>query len=127
MLVADTHKVVADTYTVVADTKSATAGTQTVVVDAHTMVVDIRRSVLTGRKVNLVRITRYAQLDKGEKADVIHHFRTALSNTSPFNWHDVISAIDHDLAGLFLNEGEWSEAIAHIDQALPYAVDGPTG
>ena len=61
---------------------------------------------------------------KGEKAKAIHHFKTALSIASTFNWQDVLFSNNHDLADLFLSEGEFEEATAHIDQALPYATDG---
>jgi tetratricopeptide (TPR) repeat protein len=60
---------------------------------------------------------------KGEKEKAVHHFKTALGIASPFNWHDVLFTNHHDLANVFIDEGEFDEASAHINQAKPHAVD----
>jgi tetratricopeptide (TPR) repeat protein len=60
---------------------------------------------------------------KGETEKVVHHFKTALEIASPFDWHDVLFVSHHKLAEVFLEEGKFSEAIAHIKQAKSYAVD----
>jgi tetratricopeptide (TPR) repeat protein len=60
---------------------------------------------------------------KGEKEEVVRHFKTALRIVPPFNWHDVLFPIHYNMAEAFLDEDEFDEAIAHIEQAKPFAVD----
>jgi hypothetical protein len=60
---------------------------------------------------------------KGEKEKAVHHFKTALGIASPFNWHDVLFWNNLDLAQVFLDEGEFDEASAHIEQAKTHAID----
>jgi tetratricopeptide (TPR) repeat protein len=60
---------------------------------------------------------------KGEKEKAVHHFKTALRIASPFNWHDILFWNHHDLAKLFLKEGEFDEASAHIKQAMTHVVN----
>jgi tetratricopeptide (TPR) repeat protein len=74
---------------------------------------------------NLHRVLGLILGSKGEKEKAVHHFESALGIASPFNWHDVLFSNHDDLAGLFLKEGEFDEAIAHIEQAKPHAVDNP--
>ena len=59
---------------------------------------------------------------KGDKTKAIHHFETALQIASPFNWHSRLFWIHFGLAGLFLDEGEFDKASAHVEQAKPNAV-----
>ena len=62
---------------------------------------------------------------KGEKEKSIHHFETALTTASSFGWTTQLSWIHHNLAVLFLDEGDFDKAHAHIEQARSYAVDHP--
>ena len=54
---------------------------------------------------------------KGEREKAIHHFETAVSIASPFNWHNIIFWNHHSLALLFLFEGGFNDAQASIDRA----------
>ena len=58
---------------------------------------------------------------KGEKQKAIHHFQTAIGITSPFQFHGQLFWIHFGLAELFLKEGEFDEADAHVEQAKPHA------
>jgi tetratricopeptide (TPR) repeat protein len=60
---------------------------------------------------------------KGEKTKAIHHFETAIRIGSPFNWHDTLFWIHHDLALLFREKGEFDDANSHIESAKSYAVN----
>ena len=60
---------------------------------------------------------------KGKKEKAIHHSKTALEIASPFDWHDQLFWIHHDLALLFLDEGKFGDANAHIEKAKSHAVD----
>jgi tetratricopeptide (TPR) repeat protein len=51
---------------------------------------------------------------KGDKEKAIYHFETALAIASPFNWHDLLFWTRFGLAKLFLVEGAFDEASAHI-------------
>jgi tetratricopeptide (TPR) repeat protein len=76
---------------------------------------------------NTHRVLGSVHGSKGEKEKAIHHFKSALEIASHFNWHDVLVSNHHDLAGLFLEEGEFDEASAHIEQAKPHAINDPFG
>ena len=54
---------------------------------------------------------------KGERGKAIHHYEVALGIASSFNWPDQLFFIHDRLARLSLNEGEFDDARAHIEQA----------
>ena len=59
---------------------------------------------------------------KGEREKAIHHFEAALTIASSFNWHDHLFWSNFTLAVLFLDEGAFDGANAHIEQARSHAV-----
>ena len=64
-------------------------------------------------------------LTKGEREKAIHHFETALSIASPFNWQTELFWAHFDLAILFRDEHEFDDANAHIEQAKSHAANYP--
>jgi tetratricopeptide (TPR) repeat protein len=70
----------------------------------------------------LHRILGAIHESKGEKEKAVRHFEAALGIASPFHWHDVLFWNHLDLATLFLNEGEFDEASAHIEKAKSHTV-----
>ena len=62
---------------------------------------------------------------KGEKEKAIHHFETALTIASPFNWPDELFWIHFPMAKLFRDEDEFNDANTHIEQAKLHAADNP--
>ena len=58
---------------------------------------------------------------KGEKA--IHHFEVAVGIATPFNWHDDLCGVHHELAIIFLCEGRFNDAQAHVEQAKSHLID----
>ena len=54
---------------------------------------------------------------KREKQNATHHFETALTIASPFNWQDQLFRIHYEMAKLFRDEHEFDDANAHIEQA----------
>ena len=64
---------------------------------------------------------------KGETEKAISHFETTLDTATPFDWHDVLFLTHYDLAGLFLRDGRYQDAQAHIERATPYAVNNAYG
>lgn len=46
---------------------------------------------------------------KGEIMEVIHHFETALRTGTPFNWHDQLFWVRHNMASLFRDEDEFED------------------
>ena len=60
---------------------------------------------------------------KGSKEKAIHQFNTALGIVSPSKWHTQLFWIHFDMAVLFLEEGEYDNARAHIERAKPHVVD----
>jgi len=60
---------------------------------------------------------------KGEREKAIRHFETALGIASSFGWHEQIFLAHHSLAELFLDEGRFDDASAHIEQAKSHTVD----
>ena len=62
---------------------------------------------------------------KGEKENAIHHFKTALTIASPFDWPDELFWIHFRMSELFRSEDESNDANAHIEQAKSHAVDNP--
>jgi tetratricopeptide (TPR) repeat protein len=64
---------------------------------------------------------------KRETEKAIHHFKTALTIASPFNWHDLLSAIHQGLAHLFRDEHKLDDANVHIEQAKSHSVNNMHG
>ena len=60
---------------------------------------------------------------KGEKEKAIHHFETALTIASPFNWRDQLFLIHYAMADLLSGGGKFDDANAHIQQAKSHVVD----
>ena len=60
---------------------------------------------------------------KGEREKAIHHFETALKIASPSSWHDQLFWIHHSLVELYLGEGHFEDANAHIQRAKSHALD----
>ena len=61
---------------------------------------------------------------KGERAKAIHHFKVVLGIASSSNWHSLLFWTHCSLAQLFIHEGGFSNANAHIEHAKSHAVDG---
>ena len=59
----------------------------------------------------------------GEREEAIRHLEVALAIASPFNWHDELLWIHYSLAELFLDEGEFTEAHTHVEQAKSQAAE----
>ena len=59
---------------------------------------------------------------KGEREKAIHHYDVALGMASPSNWSHHLFLIHFSLALLFVDEGEFEDALAHVEQAKPHAV-----
>jgi tetratricopeptide (TPR) repeat protein len=68
------------------------------------------------------RILGQIHRSKGEKEKSIHHFDTAIEIASLFDWHSELYWIYYALAQLFLNENEFDDANARIEQAKLHAV-----
>jgi tetratricopeptide (TPR) repeat protein len=64
---------------------------------------------------------------KGETEKAIHHFKTALTIASPFNWHDPLGCTHQHLAYLFRDEHKFDDANFHIEQAKSHAVNNMYG
>jgi len=61
--------------------------------------------------------------DKGKTEKAIHHFGVALGIASSLNWHDNLFWIHYGLAELFLGEGRFDDAHAHVEHAKSHAAD----
>ena len=59
---------------------------------------------------------------KGEIEKAIHEYNVALGIADPFNWHDQLFWIHHDMARLFRDEDEFDDAHAHIKKAKEHAL-----
>ena len=59
---------------------------------------------------------------KGEKEKAIFHCKTALGIASPQNWHDELFWNHYNLANLFHDKDEFSDANSHIEQAKSFVV-----
>ena len=82
----------------------------------------------TGQEFLLCRLHRVLgdiYRSKRKKKEAIHHLETALRIASTLNWHEQLFWIQFGLAGLFLGEGEFDDANAHIEQAKSHAIDNP--
>ena len=62
---------------------------------------------------------------KGEKEKSVHHFETALSITSPFDWQTELFWVHYAMAELFRDQGEFNNANAHVEKAKSPAADNP--
>ena len=62
---------------------------------------------------------------KGNTEKAIHHFELALGIASLFGWHYHLFWTHYCLAQLFLGEGKYEDAQAHVERAKSHAVDGP--
>ena len=60
---------------------------------------------------------------KGEMGKAIHHFEVALRIASSFGWHDLLFWINNSLVQLFVKEGGFDDAQAHVDRAKSHTVD----
>jgi len=60
---------------------------------------------------------------KSETEKAIHHLEVALEIASSFNWHSHLFWIHYGLAGLFLGEGRFDDAQAHVEHAKSHTVD----
>ena len=60
---------------------------------------------------------------KGGREEAIHHFETALGIAIPHNWEHILFWNHYSLAVLYLNEDEFDDAHAHIEQAKSHTVD----
>ena len=60
---------------------------------------------------------------KGEKEKAIHHFDIALAIASSFNWSNQLFLVHWYLALLFLDDGEFDNANAHLEQAKPHVIN----
>jgi tetratricopeptide (TPR) repeat protein len=65
----------------------------------------------------LHRILGSIHYSQGWKEKAIHHYNTALGTASPRNWNDQLFWIHFAMAALFLDEGEFDNTQAHIEQA----------
>ena len=59
---------------------------------------------------------------KREREKAIHHYNIALEIAFQFNWADQMFWIYYALATVFLNEGKFDDAHAHLEQAKQYAL-----
>ena len=79
----------------------------------------------SGQEVLVCRLHRVlgnTYRSKREKEKSIHHFETALGIASRFDWNEELFWIHFALVSLFLNEREFDNANARIEQAKSHAV-----
>ena len=62
---------------------------------------------------------------KGKKDEAIRDFTVALGIASIFNWDHELFWIHYSLASLFFGEGEFDDALTHIEQAKSHAAERP--
>jgi len=60
---------------------------------------------------------------KGEAEKAIHHLEVALGIISSSSWDDQLFLVHHDLAYLFLEEGKFDDAQAHLEHAKSHTVN----
>jgi len=70
------------------------------------------------------RLLGHIYRSTGETEKAIHHNKVALRIASSFDWHDDLVWVHYNLAGLFLDEGRFDDAQAHIDHVKSHAVNG---
>jgi tetratricopeptide (TPR) repeat protein len=62
---------------------------------------------------------------KRENEKAIHHLKAALELASRFDWEDELCWIHDALASLFLDQGDFNDAHAHVEQAKLHAAEIP--
>ena len=62
---------------------------------------------------------------RGQTEKAIHHFKVALRIASSLNWHNELFRVLFALAQLFIDEGGFNDAHAHIERAKSHATDDP--
>ena len=62
---------------------------------------------------------------QGEKDEAIYNFRVAFEIASAFNWDHELFWIHYSLASLFFGEGEFDDALTHIEQAKSHVAERP--
>jgi len=62
---------------------------------------------------------------KGETEKAIHHFEIALGIASSLSWHNGLFSVHYSLAMLFLDQGRFDDAHAHIKQAKTHTDHSP--
>ena len=60
---------------------------------------------------------------KGKTKKAIHHFEVAIGIASSFNWHESLFWFNYDLARLFLEDGRFDDAQAHIERSKSHATN----
>jgi tetratricopeptide (TPR) repeat protein len=60
---------------------------------------------------------------KGEFKKAVHHLEVALGIASPFNWFNLLFAIQDTLAVLSFDEGRFDDAHAHLEHAKSHATN----
>ena len=60
---------------------------------------------------------------KGERQKALHHFETALTIASPFNWQYDLFWIHYNTAKLFYDEHGYDDASTHIERAKSHTVN----
>ena len=62
---------------------------------------------------------------RGQTGKAIHHFKVALGIASSLNWHNELFRVLFALAQLFIDEGRFSDAHAHVERAKSHAANDP--
>ena len=62
---------------------------------------------------------------KGEREQSTHHYDTALTIASLFNWQTELFWIHYTMAQLFYDEDEFNDATAHVEHAKSHTADNP--
>jgi len=70
------------------------------------------------------RILGDIYLSKGEREKAIDQLKASLEIASTFQWHSQLFSVNLSLAKLFLNEDQFTDAQAHIEQAKLHAGEG---
>ena len=60
-----------------------------------------------------------------DRGTAIDHYKTGLGIASHFSWHSEQFQCHYTLAGLFSDEGRFSDAHIHIEQAKSHVIDDP--
>ena len=60
---------------------------------------------------------------KGDIGKAVHHFELALGIASSFGWHSHLFWIHYALVKLFLGEGKYEDAQAHVERTKSHAVN----
>ena len=89
---------------------------------ASRVITHLRRSGQKYLACDLHRVLGDIYFSQHNTRKAIHHFETAVRIASPFHWHSILSPLHCFLARLFLDEDEFDDAQAHIDQAKSHTV-----